>query len=218
MNFALLLVALAAPAPTHLIQPGEGPAPACVPQLAETGRVWIGGHVSPLRFERDGRDLLPNVTLWPHDARSVLLAARPDWFVDPDAQADGVLWKVDCKTAKAAVFFAQDGADFGNAVLQKRGLYFTGTDGAFHLDLRSRKAKRITEAPETDCGDRDESWALESQRDVVAGFQGGRLIVERGTICPEGYDSAWRGRRMQVIDPEGPRPRVRPLQRFEGPS
>jgi hypothetical protein len=110
-------------------------------------------------------------------------------------QGSSTLWRVPCGAGPPETFAQIERADFGHSALAADGrtLFFTGENGIFTLDLKTRNARRLTRPTFPYCTKNDVP-----AQDVVVGFIDPRtLVFQRG--C--GYMWSWNGQDMWLRDP-----------------
>jgi hypothetical protein len=198
---------------------GAGPLPACAIRLAPEG--GAGGRAGGVRAvvgegkgEREitldgGGGRAEALRLYPGDARAVLVAVVYAGGDRSEPAGSDTLWRVPCGAGAGgpAPVKRMAGADFGHSALSPDGrtLWFTGPDGVYALDLRTRKARRLTRAASPDCARQGVR-----ARDVVRGA-GDRdaLLFERG--C--GYEWKWHAAEMVLRGPGAARMTVEPVPR-----
>lgn len=182
--------------------------PACQPAMDPAGRVLVEGRDTGLAFPPEQGAPLPALVTWALDADAVLVAQRTRWEDSAHAPPSGKLWRVGCGAqAEHALFWQQEGADFGHAAQTHDGewLYYSGAQGVAALELSQKRHHQVTlhQPLPRECQVDPEAPPLRG-RDLVVGWRRSqtRLVFLRGGPCgPEGL---WRSREIYLERPLEP--------------
>jgi hypothetical protein len=223
---AAILVALAVRG-TSVAAPVEGDAggmrarrPACKVELEPFDehaspprevRVRVHGHEVSLGKPESSVKELAVHPAGPHD---VLVAYGGRDENGP--RGASTLWQISCADGRAEIAAHVPNADFSHSALSPDGksLLYTGPDGIFTFDIKTRQTRRVTQAPAlAKCDLNDQPRA----QDVVGRFvDRNTLAFERGGPC--GFEAEWDATDMLLRNPMTSHPTVEKAPRPPFPS